>query len=242
MKGVILAGGHGTRLRPLTRITNKHLLPVYDRPMILYPLETLKNSGITDIMIVCGKDYAGHFVNFLGSGVDYGVRISYAIQSVDGAGIADALSHARDFVRDESVAVILGDNVFESSFSGAIKKFTGGTTIFLKKVKDPRRFGVAVFSKDKKQVIKIEEKPKIAKSPFGQVGFYIFDKEVFSIIDTLVPSKRNELEIADAVNEYIKQGRSRYEIIKGFWSDVGTFDSWMRTKIWLYRKKKNDQN
>lgn len=240
MKGVILAGGHGTRLMPLTEITNKHLLPVYDRPMILYPIETLKKSNVTEIMIVCGREHAGHFMNFLGSGRDYGVKLSYALQSVDGAGIADALSHARDFVSNESVAVILGDNIFEDNFSSAVRNFVGGTTIFLKKVKDPRRFGVAIFSKDKKRVIKIEEKPKVAKSPFGQVGFYIFDNDVFSFIDKLVPSKRNELEIVDAVNEYIKQGRSQYEIVKGFWSDVGTFDSLMNTMIWLYRKKKND--
>lgn len=159
-----MAGGRGTRLYPLTKVTNKHL-PVYDKPMILYPLDTLKSSGITDIMIVCGREHAGHFMSFLGSGKELGVKLSYAVQDIDNAGIADALSYAEDFADNGPVAVILGDNIFVSSFRRAVEKFNGGAMVFLKKVSDPRRFGVPTFSKDNNKIICMEEKPK---NPIGR--------------------------------------------------------------------------
>ena len=237
MKGVILAGGLGTRLRPSTLITNKHLLPVYDKPMILYPLETLKRSGITEILIVCGREHAGHFMQFLGSGKDQGVTLSYAIQDTNNGGIADALSCAEDFADGESVAAILGDNIFEGDFKKAVAKFEGGAMVFFKKVSDPSRFGVPVFSKDGKIVVRVEEKPKNPKSTYAQAGLYLFDGEVFSIIKTLAPSARGELEITDAVNAYIRKGVLGFEIVKGEWLDAGTFESLFKAATFARNKK-----
>ncbi|MBX9765459.1 NTP transferase domain-containing protein [Patescibacteria group bacterium] len=228
MKGVILAGGLGTRLHPITRITNKHLLPVYNKPMILYPLETLKNSGITDIMIVTGREHAGHFMRFLGSGKEWGVKLSYALQDKDNGGIADALSYAEDFADDGPIAIILGDNIFEQNFKKDVAAFKGGAKVFFKAVKNPSRFGVPVFDRTGKKILKIEEKPKKPKSPFAQTGFYMYDHEVFPIIKTLKPSGRGELEITDANNAYLERGRLSYGIIKGLWSDAGTFESLLR--------------
>jgi len=183
MKGVILAGGMGTRLAPLTLITNKHLLPVYDKPMILYPLDTLKRSGIFQIMIVCGKEHGGHFMSFLGSGKDHGVKLSYALQHGSG-GIADALSLAKDFANGDNIAVILGDNIFEDDFSESAAKFdadpSGGAMVFLKQVTDPQRFGVAEVAGGK--IKNIVEKPKEPKSDLATVGFYIYDATVFEKI------------------------------------------------------------
>jgi len=238
MKGVILAGGLGTRLRPLTAITNKHLLPVYDKPMILYPLETLKKSGIEEIMIVCGREFAGHFMNFLGSGEEFGVRLSYALQDKNNGGIADALRYAERFSKGESVAVILGDNIFENDFRAHLNKFQKGTLIFLKEVPDPRRFGAPVFDEAKKRVLHIEEKPKEPKSPYAHVGFYVFDNRVFDFIKNLKPSARDELEIVDVVNEYIKNGEASHEFVDGYWSDAGTIDSLMETSRWLHERSK----
>lgn len=232
MKGVILAGGLGTRLRPLTLVTNKHLLPVYDRPMILYPLETLKRSGVHDIMIVCGKEYAGDFMNFFGSGKKYGASLSYAIQNMDNGGIADALRSAENFSQGESVAVILGDNIFERPFPRDVRGFRGGAHIFLKRVSNPGRFGVPVFSRDKKRILKIEEKPKHPKSSYAQTGFYLFEKNVFGIIKVLKPSARGELEITDAVNAYLKRGLLRFSYVAGQWFDAGTFDSLLKAAAW----------
>lgn len=233
-----MAGGLGERLKPLTAITNKHLLPVYDKPMILYPMETLKNSGLDEIMIVCGKGHAGHFMNFLGSGKNHGVKLSYALQDKDNGGIPDALNYAEDFADKGSIAVILGDNIFEDDFSVTIKNFTDGAMAFFKEVNDPERFGVPVFDETGKKVIRIEEKPKEAKSNYAQTGFYIFDNRVFDIIRRLKPSERGELEIADVVNDYLAKGELHFDFIKGFWSDVGTHESLMRTAIWLYEKNK----
>lgn len=238
MKGIILAGGLGTRLRPLTHITNKHLLPVYDKPMILYPLATLTSSGITEVMIVCGREYASHFMNFLGSGRHYGAKLSYAIQDKNDGGIADALAYAEDFADQGDVAVILGDNIFEDDFSDAVKHFAGGNTGFFKKVPDPRRFGVPVFDTAGRRVIRIEEKPKRPASPYAHVGFYLFDARVFDIIRTLMPSVRGQLEITDAVNLYIKSNAFRHGWVRGFWADVGTFDSLMHAARWLEKKHK----
>lgn len=231
MKGVILAGGLGTRLRPLTLITNKHLLPIYDKPMIMYPLDTLKRSGITEIMIVCGKEHGGHFMSFLGSGKEYGVKLQYALQCGSG-GIAEALSLTEDFVDSQKVAVILGDNVFESEFSAAAKQFENeeGAKVFVKRVPDPHRFGVAEIKDGR--IIGIEEKPKEPKSDLVTVGMYMYDPDVFDKIRTLKPSARGEFEITDAHNLYIQEGRLSYGEVSGYWSDAGTFESLLKTTQW----------
>lgn len=238
-KGVILAGGTGTRLRPLTLITNKHLLPIYDKPMILYPLETLKKSGITEIMIVCGKEHAGHFMNFLGSGKEYGVRLSYALQHGSG-GIAEALGLAEDFILPgEKLAVVLGDNIFEDDFSDEIKKFVEekGAKVFLKEVEDPHRFGVAEL---KGRLVKnIVEKPKLPKSNYATVGFYLYDRDVFTKIKELKPSPRGELEITDVHNMYIGEGALAYSFVKGYWSDAGTQESLLKASNWAAGTKKS---
>ena len=237
MKGAILAGGLGTRLSPLTKITNKHLLPVYNKPMILYPIETLKKSGIVEIMIVCGREHAGDFMNFLGSGAEYNIKLFYAIQDKNNGGIADALRCVEDFADNGNMAVILGDNVFENDFSKAVKRFKDGAMIFLKEVSDPRRFGVPVFDKSGR-IIRMEEKPKNPKSNYAQTGFYIFDNKVFKVINKLKPSLRGELEITDVVNSYVYGKELKYDFIKGFWSDVGTFESLFKTTVWMNKKFK----
>lgn len=236
MKGVILAGGLGTRLHPLTRITNKHLLPVYDKPMILYPLHTLKKAGIDEIMIVCGKEHAGHFMNFLGSEREYGVKFSYALQHGAG-GIADALSLAEDFAGGEKIAVILGDNIFEDDFSDDFNAFQHerGAKVFIKEVSDPQRFGVAEIDAVGK-IVNIEEKPKNPKSDLATVGLYLYNPDVFAKIKKIVPSARGELEITDVHNIYIKEGLLAYGKVNGFWSDAGTFDSLLKTTIWASKR------
>lgn len=235
MKGVILAGGHGTRLRPLTLITNKHLLPVYDKPMILYPLETLKKSGISEIMIVCGKEHGGHFMSFLGSGKEYGVKLSYALQGEAG-GIAEALKLAEDFSDGEKIAVILGDNIFQGDFLKDIKKFEkeNGSKVFVKQVKDPERFGVVEIKNGK--ITGIVEKPKKPKSNLVTTGFYLYDPDVFQKINKLKPSHRGELEITDVHNMYIKKGKMTYGLVRGFWSDAGTFESLLKVAEWTSKK------
>lgn len=230
MKGVILAGGNGTRLRPLTYVTNKHLLPVYHKPMIYYPLETLAACGTADVLIVSGKEHAGHFLNLLGSGKEFGVRLSYEVQEEAG-GIAQALALAEDFAGGESLVVHLGDNIFEKQdqLVKGVKQFMTdetGAVIFLKEVSDPERFGVAAI--DGSKVIKIEEKPKRAKSNLAVTGFYIYDRTVFDKIRLQQPSERGELEITDVNNAYIKQGHMAYQKIEGEWTDAGTFDSLLR--------------
>lgn len=224
MKGVILAGGTGSRLMPLTKVTNKHLLPVYDKPMIYYPLFTLIGAGIKDILIVSGPGHAGDFVNLLGSGKEYGVRLSYEIQDEAG-GIAQALGLAEAFADEKSVCVILGDNIFEDKID--VEGFRDGARIYIKKVNDPQRFGVAdVDAKGK--VLSIEEKPKKPRSDYAVTGLYIYDSEVFKVIKTLKPSNRGELEITDVNNYYIKKGKMDAKMLKGYWSDAGTFDSLLR--------------
>ena len=233
MKGVIVAGGMGTRLRPLTFITNKHLLPVYNKPMIMYPLETLKKAGITEIMIVCGKEHSDAFILFLGSGEQYGVKLSYTVQDKDNGGIADALRYAEDFSDNENIAVILGDNIFEGDFSEQIGKFTDGAMIFLKEVENPLRFGVPVFDETGEKIVAIEEKPKEPKSSYAQTGLYLFDRNTFSIINRLELSARGELEISDVVNAYIPDGNLSFSFVEGFWSDAGTFESLMDSALWV---------
>lgn len=237
MKGVILAGGLGTRLHPLTKITNKHLLPVYDKPMILYPLETLKRSGITDIMIVCGREHAGHFMQFLGSGKEFGVKLSYALQDTNNGGIADALSYAEDFADGEPVAVILGDNIFEHDFKKAVQGFTTGAVAFFKKVPDPKRFGVPAFSKDGKKILRVEEKPRKPKSSYAQTGFWILDVNAFSIIKTIKPSARGELEMTDVINTYIQKGNLGFDFVKKEWLDAGTPESLFKASEFVRNRK-----
>jgi glucose-1-phosphate thymidylyltransferase len=225
MKGIILAGGTGSRLYPLTKVTNKHLLPVYNRPMIYYPLQTLIGAGMDDILIVSGRGHAGHFLELLGSGAEFGVRLTYEIQEEAG-GIAQALSLTEDFADDEPVAVILGDNIFQDNVCSAMESFNSGARIFLKEVPDANRFGVAEIKGDR--IISIEEKPVVPKSNLAVTGLYIYDPRVFDIIHALKPSGRGELEITDVNNEYIRMGEMSYSMVKGYWSDAGTFESLFR--------------
>ncbi|HKK69993.1 MAG TPA: sugar phosphate nucleotidyltransferase [Candidatus Krumholzibacteria bacterium] len=229
MKGVILAGGLGTRLYPLTKITNKHLLPVYDKPMIHYPIRALVQAGIEDVLVVTGGNSAGDFLELLGNGREFGLpTMNFTYQEGEG-GIADALRLARHFAEDEPICVILGDNVFERSIRHAVEGFrqqAKGARILLKKVPDPERFGVPVIEGDK--VVRIEEKPKQPKSDFAVVGVYIFDNRVFEVIETLKPSDRGELEITDVNNWYIERGEMQWSEMEGWWTDAGTFESLLR--------------
>lgn len=225
MKGVILAGGMGTRLSPLTKITNKHLLPVYNQPMIYYPIQTLLKAGIKDIMIISGPEHAGDFLRLLGSGKEYGCRFIYEIQDEAG-GIAQALGLADWFIDDEPVTAILGDNMFEDDFSETIRNFNTGAHIFLKEVDDAKRFGVANVEGDK--VTKIEEKPEQPESNLAVTGLYIYDSKVCEIIKTLKPSDRGELEITDVNNYYLEQNQLNATVVNGFWGDMGTFESLYR--------------
>jgi len=227
MKGVILAGGLGTRLYPLTHVTNKHLLPVFDKPMIFYPIQTLVKSGITEILIVTSGPHVGHFLGVLKNGKELGItHLEYAYQEKPDGGIADALSLAESFADNEPLAVILGDNTTDADISDAVKNFKGGALVFLKRVGDPARFGVAVFDEnDKSRVIGIEEKPEHPKSDMAVTGLYIYDTNVFNYIKTLKPSGRGELEITDVNNRYIKDGKLGWAELNGYWSDAGTFES-----------------
>jgi glucose-1-phosphate thymidylyltransferase len=233
MKGVILAGGLGTRLRPLTLVTNKHLLPVYDRPMIYYPITTLLNAGISDIMIVTGGEHAGDFLKLLKNGQDLGVRrLAYAYQEGEG-GIADALKLARAFADGEKICVVLGDNIIEGNIRRAAGDFftqPSGAKVLLKEVPDPERFGVVRFEGDgpPSPIAEVQEKPEQPPSPFAVTGIYFYDNDVFSICDTLKPSGRGELEITDVNNAYLKRGDLTYEILEGWWTDAGTFESLLR--------------
>jgi glucose-1-phosphate thymidylyltransferase len=237
MKGIILAGGHGTRLLPMTKVTNKHLLPVYDKPMIFYPIQTLLNMGITNIMIVSGKGHAGHFLELLGSGKEFGAKFTYEIQEEAG-GIAQALGLAENFADKDSIVVILGDNIFEDNFKEEIKDFVSGARIFLKKVSDAHRFGVAEIKEDK--IAGIEEKPKKPKSNLAVTGLYVYDNRVFQTIKKLKPSGRGELEITDVNNFYIKNKEMKFSTVKGFWSDAGTIESLYRASTLV--KEKIDKN
>ena len=225
MKGIILAGGHGSRLFPLTKIFNKSLLPIYDKPMIYYPLQTLKQMGITEICIVSGKEHCGQIMNQLGSGEEYGVDITYRVQEKPG-GIAQALSLCESFAGDEPITVCLGDNIFEDNFSDLkLNYFDSWCHIFLKEVPDPERFGVPVFQGMDKYLVKVEEKPEKPMSDYAVTGLYMFNQEVWSIIDTLKPSERGELEVVDLINWYTDRGKTTYSELEGFWSDAGTPDS-----------------
>jgi glucose-1-phosphate thymidylyltransferase len=226
MKGVILAGGLGTRLFPLTKVTNKHLLPVYNKPMIYYPIQTLVNAGISDILLVAGGNNAGDFLRLLGNGKEFGLQhLNYTYQEGEG-GIAAALSLAEFFVQKEPLCVVLGDNIIERNIivaAEAYKKQGRGAKVLLKEVKDPQRFGVAVLEGD--HLVRIEEKPKQPKSPYITTGIYFYDEEIFEIIRTLKPSARGELEITDVNNAYIERGLMTWDLLEGWWTDAGTFES-----------------
>src|SRR6266576_1083035 len=233
MKGVILAGGTGSRLHPLTRVTNKHLLPVYNKPMVYYPLQTLVDAGIEDILIVTGGNNAGDFLRLLRNGKDFGLKqLSFAYQEGE-EGIADALRLAEHFAAGEKVCVILGDNILENSIRTAREKFerqTEGAMILLKEVPDPERFGVPVL--EGKRMVRIEEKPKVPCSPYAVIGVYFYDGTVFDRVRTLRPSGRGEFEITDVNNSYIMEAHLSYEIVEGGWTDAGTFESlWRATKM-----------
>jgi glucose-1-phosphate thymidylyltransferase len=238
MKGAILAGGKGTRLYPLTHATNKHLLPVFDKPMIYYPIQTLAKAGIDEIIVVTGGPHAGDFIHVLKNGEGFGVKhIEYAYQEGEG-GIADALKLCEDFVGDDNVTVILGDNCTDADISQEVKNFKGGALVFFKDVPDPERFGVPVFDKkDKNKIIKIEEKPKNPANNLAVTGLYIYDSKVFDYIRMNKPSARGEMEITDVNNRYIENGTMRGTTLKGFWSDAGTFESLYRTNVFWTRKK-----
>ncbi len=229
MKGIVLAGGLGMRLRPLTAVTNKHLLPVYDQPMIYYPIQTLVNAGITDIMIVTGGNSAGDFLKLLGNGKAFGLKhLNYTYQEGEG-GIAEALALVEHFAAGQPVCVVLGDNIIEGNIAAAVRAYDKqkhGAKILLKQVPDPQRFGVPELDGDK--VLSIEEKPKSPKSEYAVIGIYMYDAAVYDIIRTLKPSGRGELEITDVNNAYIARGEMSWQELEGWWTDAGTFDSLRR--------------
>ena len=226
MKGVVLAGGLGTRLRPLTAVTNKHLLPVFNQPMIYYPIQTLVNAGIIDIMIVTGGNSAGDFLKLLGNGKAFGLKhLNYTYQEGEG-GIADALSLVEHFAGDDPICVVLGDNIIQGNIRAAVQSYyeqRRGAKILLKKVPDPQRFGVPELTG--KRVVKIEEKPVHPKSDYAVIGIYLYDARVFEIIHTLKPSGRGELEITDVNNAYIDRNEMTWDELEGWWTDAGTFES-----------------
>jgi glucose-1-phosphate thymidylyltransferase len=238
-KGVVLAGGLGTRLRPLTKVTNKHLLPVYDRPMIYYPIQTLCDAGIRDIMLVTGGDSAGDFLRLLGNGAAFGLNdISYTYQEGEG-GIADALRLCEHFAEGERIVVVLGDNILQSGITPYLRNFArqaSGARILLKEVDDAERFGVPELEDDR--IVRIEEKPARPKSRYAVTGVYMFDRRVFDFIKTLTPSQRGELEIADVHNRYIADGDLYYDVLEGWWSDAGTFESLFRAAQLVARARR----
>jgi len=229
MKGVILAGGLGSRLLPCTKITNKHLLPVYDRPMVHYPIQTLVSAGILDILIVTGGHFAGHFLQLLGNGKEFGLKeLHYTYQEGEG-GIADALRLAEDFADGGKICVILGDNIVQKSIRPVVETYaeqSSGARILLKEVADPERFGCPVMEGDR--IIRIEEKPDTPATRFAVTGIYFYDQLVFDLIQRLKPSDRGELEISDVNNMYIEQGLLEWSVLEGWWTDAGTFPSLLR--------------
>ncbi len=237
LKGVVLAGGLGKRLGALTKITNKHLLPVFDRPMIYYPIQILVEAGIRDILVVTGGNHAGEFLRLLGNGHNFGLKhIDYTYQEGEG-GIAEALGLAEDFAEGQKVVVILGDNIIEQSIRGYVDKFKAqnkGARILIKEVEDPQRFGVVEIEDDK--IISIEEKPLRPKTNYIVTGIYMYDAQVFDIVKDLRPSARNELEITDVNNTYLKRKQLYYDILDGWWTDAGTFESLLRANNLMAKK------
>ena len=238
MKGVVLAGGLGSRLHPLTKITNKHLLPVYNKPMVFYPIELLAKAGITEMVLVTGGNNPGDFLRLMGNGKELGMKnISYVYQEGEG-GIAEALGLAEYYVGGDDIAVVLGDNIFENDitpFVDSYRRQGKGAKILLKEVPDPHRFGVATVEGDR--VVRIDEKPKNPATNFAVVGVYMYDSSVFDIIRTLKPSNRGELEITDVNNAYIERGEMTFDIVKGWWTDAGTFPSLYRASRLVAEKE-----
>jgi glucose-1-phosphate thymidylyltransferase len=237
MKGIVLAGGLGSRLYPLTKVTNKHLLPIYNKPMIYYPIEALVGAGINEILIVTGGKNAGEFLRLLGNGKEFGLKhINYTYQEGEG-GIAAALALAEFFADAGPICVILGDNIIEGSIAEHVENFRrqgSGARILLKEVDDPQRFGVPEIRGDK--IIRIDEKPEVPASSYAVTGIYMYDAEVFEIVRGLKPSKRGELEITDVNNAYIQKGEMQFDILDGWWTDAGTFESLLRASNLVARK------
>jgi len=240
MKGAILAGGLGSRLYPLTYATNKHLLPVYDKPMIYYPIQTLVSAGIDDVIIVTGGPHAGDFLHVIKNGEEFGLRhVEYAYQEGEG-GIAEALRICEEFCDGDSVAVILGDNCTDSDIRDEVQSFQTGARIFLKQVPDPQRFGVPVFDNpgaSDARIIRIDEKPPAPANDYAVTGLYLYDQQVFDFIKMNKPSARGEMEITDVNNRYIERAELSWAMLDGFWSDAGTFESLYRTNVFWTRKK-----
>jgi glucose-1-phosphate thymidylyltransferase len=243
MKGIVLAGGLGTRLYPLTKVTNKHLLPIYNKPMIYYPIELMVDAGIRDILIVTGGNNAGEFLRLLGNGREFGLNhINYTYQEGEG-GIAAALSLAEFFADQNPICVILGDNIVEGSIAQNVKNFEKqgtGARILLKEVSDPQRFGVPEIKGT--QILRIEEKPSNPASQYAVTGIYMYDPDVFDIIKTLKPSGRGELEITDVNNCYIERGKMQYDILDGWWTDAGTFESLIRASNLVFQNTAKEKN
>lgn len=236
MKGIILAGGHGTRLHPLTKVTSKQLLPIYDKPMIFYPLQTLLRAGVKDILIIIAPERAGDFLNLLGSGKEFGAKFTYEIQDKP-EGLAQAFIIGEKFIGSDNVVMINGDNIIEDNVRKPIQKFKKGAHIFATKVSDPERSGVVKFDK-KMKVVKIVEKPKQFISPYAIPGLYIYDKRVIEVAKHLKPSARGELEIVDLHNWYLERGELTVSVLKGEWIDAGTFDSFVYANVWAQKKAK----
>jgi len=243
MKGVVLAGGLGTRLYPLTKVTNKHLLPIYHKPMIYYPIETLVEAGIREILIVTGGKNAGEFLRLLGNGKEFGLKhINYTYQEGEG-GIAAALALAEFFADGAPICVILGDNIIEGSIARYVDNFRGqrsGARILLKEVEDPQRFGVPEIHDN--QIVRIEEKPRVPASNYAVTGVYMYDGDVFDIVKGLKPSRRGELEITDVNNAYIESGKMQYDILEGWWTDAGTFESLLRASNLVSQKVQREES
>lgn len=237
MKGIILAGGRATRLRPLTKITSKQLLPVYNKPMIFYPIETLVKAGIKDILIIIAPEYAGHFLNLLGSGKDFGVKFTYEIQE-EPRGLADAFIVGEQFIGDDSVTMILGDNIFDYDFSKDLQNFKSGAHVFAKEVPDPHRYGVIEFDKDH-NVLSIVEKPEHPKSNYAMVGMYVVDNRACEFARKAQPSTRGEIEITEVINRYHELKELKVSTIDGIWEDAGTFDSLLKVNNYWAEKHKH---
>ena len=237
MRGIILAGGNATRLRPCTRVTSKQLLPIYNRPMIYYPLNTLIKAEIKEILIIVAPERAGDYLNLLGSGKEFGVKFTYEIQDKPN-GLADAFIIGENFIDDENVVMILGDNIFEDDISNEIKNFKKGAKIFAKEVPDPERFGIVEFDKNMR-AISIEEKPKNPKSNYCITGLYIYDYRVVEVAKNIKPSARGEIEITDLHNWYLKKGELEVSMINGEWIDAGTFDSLLKAQNFAKEKMQN---
>lgn len=241
MKGIVLAGGTGSRLFPLTKITNKHLLPIYDKPMIYFPIETLVEAGIRDLLVVTGGRNSGDFLRLLGNGKEFGLKhINYAYQEGEG-GIAEALALAEHFAENSKICVVLGDNIIEGSIAQAVREFEQqerGAKILLKKVHDAERFGVADIQGDR--IAGIEEKPSRPKSSFAVTGIYMYDETVFEKTRTLKPSARGELEITDVNNAYIREGAMTFSYLEGWWTDAGTFESLLHAANLIHEKRREE--